>query len=70
MSQSTGIRSTRQLFSWAIIAIGALLMASVPLYFLLLTFTGTHSGRVSGTLVVGSAGLGMMLVLVGAAFRD
>jgi hypothetical protein len=52
------------------IALGIALMAAVPLTLVVLAFARSTNFDLSGTLVILSATLGMMLLAVGAVLYD
>jgi hypothetical protein len=50
-------------------AVGALVLISIPLTFSWFAFSGERT-HIQGTIVIASAFLGMALVVIGAALRD
>jgi hypothetical protein len=50
-------------------ALGALVLISVPLLYLVLAFAGQQAD-VQGILIIVSSTVGMVMVVIGAALRD
>ena len=58
------------MLSLGIIALGVLLLLSVPVLLLVLAFAQVKDASPPGTLVILSATAGMALIAVGVALRD
>jgi hypothetical protein len=67
---STRVSSTRALLALAAIVLGAVLLAAIPAYMVILALSGPGSASVPGTWVIITSVLGMGLVAVGAALRE
>ena len=69
--EATGTRrQSRRALSLAIIIAGALLLASVPMTLVVLSFAGTRTLDLPGVAVILSAVVGMALVVAGFAVQD
>jgi len=62
--------SSRRTLSLGLMIAGAVLLAAVPLMLVFLSFAGTRTLDLPGTIVILSATAGMALVVAGAALRD
>ena len=61
--------SSRRAISLGIIIAGIVLLAAVPLTLVVLSFAGTRTLDLPGTIVILSAVGGMALVVIGASMR-
>ena len=65
---STRISSTRALLAIAAMVLGAILLAAIPAYLVVVAFSGAGT-ELPGTWVIITSVAGMGLVAVGAALR-
>ncbi|HYO49105.1 MAG TPA: hypothetical protein VEW94_04570 [Chloroflexia bacterium] len=61
--------SGRRTLSLLVMALGALVLLSMPLAFAFFAFSGERT-QIQGIFVIASATVGMALVVIGAALRD